>query len=52
VPQLSWDAFKAMNARYIFSAVRIELEGEEEIMFLKSFESQDSFWKIWLYKVK
>ena len=51
VPDYDWNAFKAMNGKFVLSPVQLNLVGNEGITFLKSFESQHSFWKIWLYKV-
>ena len=51
VPDLNWDALKSMNGRYIISSLPIDIKDEKEVRFLKSFETKESFWKIWLYSV-
>lgn len=40
-----------MNCKYVFSAVKINNEKVNHIEFLKKFDSQESAWTIYLYKV-
>ncbi|WP_052402924.1 DUF6044 family protein [Methanococcoides methylutens] len=49
--QLNTTAFKEMGGEYIFSAVEIKNHQENDLKYLKVFESTSSPWKIWLYQV-
>nr|WP_044748340.1 DUF6044 family protein [Bacillus alveayuensis] len=49
--QLNTDAFWEMGGRYIFSALPIENAAENQLKLEKVFHSDESVWKIHLYKV-
>jgi hypothetical protein len=49
--QLNTAVLKQMGGKYILSAVPIMNFKENHLAFEKSFESKDSYWKIYLYKV-
>jgi hypothetical protein len=49
--QLNTAVLKQMGGKYILSAVPIMNAKENHLAFEKSFESKDSYWKIYLYKV-
>jgi hypothetical protein len=53
VEQLNFDldAFKKMGGEYIISAVEINPNNNPEYILQKTFESKDSFWKIYLYQI-
>ena len=44
-------ALKNMGGKYIFSAVEIKNYAENNLSYKKTFESAESPWKIWLYRV-
>jgi Protein of unknown function (DUF6044) len=48
--QLNIEQFKKMGGRYIFSAVPIENASENDLALEKVFESEESAWRIYLYK--
>ncbi|WP_375162382.1 DUF6044 family protein [Bacillus sp. V3B] len=48
--QLNIEQFKKMGGRYIFSAVPIENASENDLDLEKVFESEESAWRIYLYK--
>lgn len=48
--ELNTEQFKKMGGRYIFSSVPIENATENSLILDKIFESEDSIWKIYLYK--
>jgi hypothetical protein len=48
--QLNIEQFKKMGGRYIFSAVPIENASENDLVLEKVFESEESAWRIYLYK--
>jgi Protein of unknown function (DUF6044) len=48
--QLNIVQFKKMGGRYIFSAVLIENASENDLALEKVFESEESAWRIYLYK--
>jgi hypothetical protein len=48
--ELNIEAFKEMGGGYIFSAVKINNDKENQLELLKVFEDKDSFWKIFLYR--
>ena len=41
-----------MNCKYIVSAVKINNEKANNIKLLKIFDSNESAWRIYLYKIK
>lgn len=41
-----------MNCRYIISAVPINPDNNPELEFLRAFENDDSYWKLYLYKIR
>jgi hypothetical protein len=49
--QLNTDVFWEMGGRYIFSALPIENAAENQLKLEKVFHSDESVWKIHLYKV-
>ena len=49
--QLQTDVFKEMGGRYIFSAVPIINEDENNLVLEKEFTTKKSVWKIYLYRV-
>jgi hypothetical protein len=49
---LNTKTLKRMGGEYIFSAVKIGNEKENNLDLLRSFENQASPWKIYLYEVK
>lgn len=49
--ELNTDAFKKLGGDYIFSAVPIENALENQLVLDKTFQSELSAWKIYLYKV-
>ena len=51
IPNYDWKKFKDMNGKYILSSIEMNVVGTEQVTYMKSFESQNSFRKIWLYKV-
>lgn len=50
--ELNTQTMKEMGAEYVFSAVEIKNAAQNNFEFQKTFESQGSPWKIWLYKVE
>lgn len=48
--QLNIEPFKKMGGRYIFSAVRIENAAENKLVLEKVFDSEESAWRIHLYR--
>lgn len=48
--QLNIEQFKKMGGSYIFSAVQIENAGDNQLHLESVFQSQDTPWKIYLYK--
>lgn len=50
--QLNSEAYKRMGGRYIFSAVPIENAKDNGLLLDKVFQSKESAWRIFLYKVK
>ncbi|UQZ76104.1 hypothetical protein C2I17_16940 [Niallia circulans] len=49
--QLNVEALKEMGGQYILSAVPINNAAETNLTFMKDFESKNSNWHIYLYKV-
>ncbi|WP_062351321.1 DUF6044 family protein [Bacillus kwashiorkori] len=49
--ELNTDAFYAMGGRYIFSSIPIKNYEENKLTFLRSFDHDESAWKIYLYEV-
>ncbi|KKI90937.1 membrane protein, partial [Bacillus sp. SA1-12] len=49
--ELNMDAFKELGGLYIFSAVPIENAKENHLLLERTFQSDLSVWKIYLYKV-
>ncbi len=49
--ELNMDAFKELGGIYIFSAVPIENAKENQLLLERTFKSDLSVWKIYLYKV-
>jgi len=50
--QLNTKVLKGMGGQYIFSAVPIRNAKENNLLFLKVFNDNESAWKIYLYKVE
>ena len=48
--ELNMEAFKELGGDYIFSAVKIKNHEENQLEFLKVFESEESAWRIFLYQ--
>lgn len=48
--ELNMEQFKSMGGRYIFSAVPIDNANDNMLELEKIFESEDSAWRIYLYK--
>lgn len=48
---LNTNQLKKMGGQYILSAVPIDNAADNNLSFEKSFDSKDSYWKIYLYKV-
>ncbi|MGM0879196.1 MAG: DUF6044 family protein [Bacillota bacterium] len=48
---LNMEAFKKMGGSYIFSAVPIENALDNQLILERTFQSESSAWKIYLYKV-
>lgn len=51
VPDFNWDRFKNMNGKFILSSCEMDTSQSPNVKLLKSFESIESYWKIWLYEV-
>lgn len=49
--QLNTDQFKHMGGSYIFSALPIENANDNKLMLERVFQTKNSIWKIYLYKV-
>ncbi|AYV67851.1 hypothetical protein C2I06_13775 [Niallia circulans] len=49
--QLNVEALKEMGGQYVLSAVPINNAAETNLTFMKDFESKNSNWHIYLYKV-
>lgn len=49
--QLNTNKFREMGGEYIFSTVRILNAGENRLELRKIFESEKSYWRIYLYKI-
>lgn len=49
--QLNVEALKEMGGQYVLSAVLINNAAETNLTFMKDFESKNSNWHIYLYKV-
>lgn len=49
--ELNMESFKEMGGAYIFSAVPIENATDNQLVLDRTFESDESAWKIYLYKV-
>jgi hypothetical protein len=49
--QLNTNLFKKMGGRYIFSSLPIDNAGQNKLILEKTFETKNSAWKIYLYKV-
>ncbi|MGM7724840.1 DUF6044 family protein [Metabacillus sp. Hm71] len=49
--ELNMDTFKELGGIYIFSAVPIENAKENQLLLERTFQSDLSVWKIYLYKV-
>ncbi|RUS46129.1 DUF6044 family protein [Cohnella sp. AR92] len=50
--ELDTEAFKAMGGQYIFSAVPIRNADEDGLRLLKTFDSSESAWRVYLYQAK
>jgi len=50
-PAFDLDAFRELGGRYIISAVKISAINNERYVLQKTFESESSFWKIYLYEI-
>ncbi|MFD2217159.1 MULTISPECIES: DUF6044 family protein [Metabacillus] len=48
--ELNMEAFKDLGGSFIFSAVPIENASENNLVLEKTFQSESSVWKIYLYK--
>lgn len=48
--ELNTEAFKNLGGSFIFSAVPIENASENNLVLEKTFQSETSVWKIYLYK--
>ncbi|MBC1368458.1 hypothetical protein HCJ72_08340 [Listeria welshimeri] len=46
------EAFKAVGGEYLLSAVPIDNASEVGLKYEKAFNNKESYWKIYLYKVK
>jgi hypothetical protein len=46
-----FDILKKMGGKYLISTVLIDTINNRRVVFKKSFEHQNSFWKIYLYEV-
>ena len=49
--QLNHDALVELGCEYIFSGLEIENPEDSGLVFLKSFENDDSPYRIWVYRV-
>lgn len=50
--EINTEQLKKMGGEYVLSALPIENAEETHLTFLKSFESKESYWKIYLYEVQ
>ena len=50
--ELNTNQLKEMGCDYIFSGVEIASAKQKGLAFVKSFESKDSMWRIYVYEVK
>ncbi|SEH05287.1 DUF6044 family protein [Candidatus Venteria ishoeyi] len=48
-PDYDYDKIKSMNGKFILSSVEIKVN--EDIEFLESFTSSNSYWEIYVYKI-
>ncbi|MDD5716594.1 MAG: DUF6044 family protein [Sulfuricurvum sp.] len=48
---LNFDAYYALGGRYLLSSHRIEQSQLKNLIFMKEFVDEKTFWKIFLYKV-
>ena len=44
--------FRNMNGKYILSALPIKTDNIKGLIFLNSFSTQRSYWKLYLYEVE
>ena len=44
-------AMKDLGAKYIISAVKIDIQTDPEYKFLKKFQDEESAWDIYLYEI-
>lgn len=52
LPEYNWAKLKSMNGLYVISSCELDISDCNQLKYLNSFESSESFWKIWLYKVQ
>ncbi len=50
--ELNINKLHQLGCEYIFSALQIEDAEDMNLEFIECFESDISYWKVWLYKVK
>jgi len=48
---VNFDKLKEFNCRYLFSAAEIEDCEKYGISYLGTFETQDSYWRVWVYEI-
>jgi len=49
--EYDYKQIKNMGGRYILSAVPIERKNEHDLIFLRSFTFDESYWKLYLYEI-
>lgn len=52
LPDYNYELMKEFNCEYIISAVEIDITTDAPIELRTTFDHPDSFYKIWLYKMK
>jgi hypothetical protein len=52
LPDYNYELMKELNCEYIISAAEIDVTTDAPIELLSTFDHKDSFYKIWLYKMK
>lgn len=50
--QINTDALVALNGQYVISAVPIHNAAANRLHLEKVFDESESYWRVWLYKVK
>ena len=50
-PDYNWEVLKTLGGRFVISSLEIHNLSGKPLRFVKSFESEESYWRLWLYEI-